>query len=1061
MESEIRIVKLERETLAENDSPKKNVPDEEVRSYFATDYFNSLSVTKKLLDTPLADIMDINKKKEKEKKKDEEKDKEDGRKTSVQSYTMYFSQNMWQRYEENYKGNGTEEVDEEAGTVPVKGVLRGDPFEKKYRLLPYISIIQVHLTPEILRRTQYGECELWEEKNIILEPFLDDLYDLIGKFDKKEADDNFIYRVYQVLSAGDLAVVIKSGRPETSYKISSKIRQRAAKESENTPERWALYKTYTVLAIEYQADLTFKGAESNVSGEFVVRGCYSSKYWGEGGTAFSTDTENIGNLMSGLNGRYDFSMNLSMEEFAMLYPIIRCYKGRNAGNSAMAKEEFGLLEKKLEKIPPKVKYLAGLLKEHCLSYINERYLPDKLEPDKDNDNNADIKISLRSDVKEKLSDYNEFCISKLLKQFNEVKDKTIQLRDAHKNLEQYFNLMERQIASCYTINQVSDTRVYVPRIAKQLGIALDAIDIYREIIVQENNTARINLLVDNIKDVVHMLDSYMEYIRNNNLQSLQTPNYNIESSMSMEKILIGYNEYLGHLIIAYHRVFGGKTQEEHERKYFPIVIPDLHYMDISVRGLFLEGIGFDWAKERKIRKDKGNNDRLIIVESPTLAELGDIPVFMALLFHEIAHQFRYENRKTRNKTLLNLLVDKYVSDIAFNMAEKVCWDICASEVQATLQRILERGLKGAVFSKIEACFNQDGNKEKWDAPLMYFKEDVLGLLDDFSQSWSRQMDMEGHTVYFIKSLQKNENLCSEYQFKYIEKMKLFLDKADPNKADPDKAIQTDEEWKEIRNKLVKYAFIIAGLAACGTLKAGDVKGFEWMWEEKRVEDWLKKPDDEVQYEDLWDELREALSIADGDRRKKAEREKTAFDNVCRYYQPPADNTVRKSYFIGMDKILEEVYRELCKTWKVMEEEYARIVSGEKAEGLGRTAEIYRSWSLVGRYLGIDYDMEDNQKKFSKLLRNNNFTTVDRRDLEQRVAVYREVTADMFMYIMMKMTPFTYLNLMASIIPAFNLEGINLERIVTVLYIMTGKDNGLPGEAKNNYLMKWKLCGMNS
>ena len=623
MKSEIRVIQLERETLKENNNNSQNdvcssftgtADNEEVKVYFATDYFDSLIVTKKSLDTSLADIMRM---------KNERT--VSGRKISVQSYALYFSKNMWEKYEDK----------------AIDKIHRGNPFDQGADSLCYLSIIQVHITPEILRRTTYDKTDLWDEKHIILEPFIDDLYAVVGECEQECTEDAFVYRVYQMLSTGDLAVVVKSKFPATSYKISSKIRQRVAEggKSDSEIERWTLYKTYTLLAIERGADLR-ESANKGTPGKFVIRGCYSCKYWSKVTPKWREKYTNIEKKSAfGLNGRYDFSMDLTAEEFAELYKIILRYKGRQM------EPVDAILSENIEK-SANVRYLKALLENGYLSYINERYLLSRSEDTIKDDECISKDVHLNSASCMTLREANDNYINNLLERFGRVKTATIRLRDAHKNLEQYFDFMERQILSCRTINQVSDTRVYVPKIGKQLEIALNAIDVYREIIVEKESLAMIDCMVKDIMDMVHMLDSYTEYIRNNNLQSLQTPNYNIESSMSMEKILIGYNEYFRCFITAYLETYGheyGKAEEDNKKQYLPVVIPDLHYMDISVKVLFPEGLSTDWKMEREMRQkvygEKGESHYLMVVESPTLTELGDMPVFMALLFHEMAHQF--------------------------------------------------------------------------------------------------------------------------------------------------------------------------------------------------------------------------------------------------------------------------------------------------------------------------------------------------------------------------------------------------------------------------------------
>lgn len=1014
MESEIRIIKLDRKALQnsiipnESSNSSKQTENEkkalQKQTFFATDYFDSLSVTKRNLNTPLVSLMDYS----------AEENSTEGE-TSSQSYALYCSEKMKNKYECNAQRQLSIHRDN-----PFENSKTGEPNIE----LPYLSIIQIHITPEIFRRIAYGINDLWEKNNIILEPFLNDLYDIIDKYGEKTDKTAFVYRIYQLLSAGDLAIVIKSKYPTTPFEISSRIRARKVK-SEDGTSQWTLYKTYTLFAIECGVDLSSYyeiAKDDKCTTKVVIRGCYSCKYWNEQPTlqGKNPDMSKKDWEQFGLNGEYDFSIDLTMEEFAQFYPIIQQYKGLSCSD-AHAKS-----------LSNKVAYLKELLKKGYLSYINERYLLSDMNANVESEYCDSNNICLDNESLQwnTLAEENNQCINDLIAKFEGISSETIRLRDAHKNLEQYFKLMKRQILSCIALNQTSDTRIYVREISKQLNIALNSIDIYRKIIIDEKNTAMIDIMVKNIKNVVHMIDCYTAYIRNNNLQSLQTPNCNIESSMNIEKILIGYNEYLKHII----RNCPHPNENDNDnlkREYFPIIIPDLHYMDISVQILFPEGFSLRWETEPKQR------EFLMIVESPTLAELGDTPIFMALLFHEMAHQLRYKKREERNSFLLDMLVETYASLIASNIAEDVCQTLCCKEVIHVLFTMLKNGFKNAILPELKAYLDKKENEGKWKAPLLYFRNTILRLLEDFSRSWQYQAKLEDNMKYFMKSLQKIGHLCKEPQFKYMSKIETIINNEHTNNE-----IQSDKEWHKIRKKLIQYAFVIVGLSVYDIIGTDTIAEMDWLLQEEKVEEWINNDSTtEWSYGQLWEKLKKGTK--DNTAIEKISWLKSAFDNLGRYFEAPTELECQNN-FKCWGKILELVYETACSEWKRIETDYADSITGNKPKPSNTdktmTAEIYRSWSLVGRYLGIDHPMSESSKKFSKMFQNEWVAHFEREKLLQKIDIYREVTADMFMYTLMNMKPFTYVNLAASIIPSINLDGSNLERIITVLYIMSDGQN---------------------
>lgn len=877
-ESEIRIIKLHKKAQGENSNNGKqrgentSNADASVQKYLATDYFDSLSVIKKDLSTPIASYMEYM--------------AEDGNAeiTSTQSCALYCSKEMLEKYEADNSAH------------------RGNPFEKKDEEWRYLSIVQIHITSECLRRITYGNKELWNTDSIILEPFLDDLYEIIQEYgekkDKKEIKDNFVCRIYQLLSAGDLAVVIRSRDSETPFEIVKRIRVRRIEKVD--PEQGTLYKTHALLAIEANVAL---------------------------------------------------------------------YHDDNSDND-----------------------------------INERYMLIDMEMEGNDDPCISKCVELDSRRNSKsfktLKEVNDQYINNLIKKFEIVASETIRIRDAHKNLEQYFKLMKRQLLFCRVINQVDEARIYVREIGRQLEIALDGIEKYRQIIIEEDNFAMLDIMVKNIKNTVHMIDRYIAYIRNNNFQSLQMLSDNIESGMSMGKMLVGYNEWLRCFIETYHEIERQMQAKESKKlegtkEYFPVIIPDLYYMDISVQVPFAEGLSQSWEKEEKIRK--GKQSFLMIVESPTPAELGDMPIFMALLFHEMAHQFRYESRGSRNRCILDMLSAAYASQIVTNIATEVCRRLGCEEVEMALFGILNKAFKRAIFSKMKLYL--DGEKIKWEAPLLFFSEEVLGALQDFSYSWKHQMKTENVMKYFIKAMQKYENLCKEPQYQYIAEVEKTL--RDMRSS----TVLQAEKWEEHQKKLLKYAFIISGLAVNSILGVNAIPEMKWLQDKQKVKEWIDENEKQMQISSFWKSLREADVF--GEEKRKIEWIEAAFYSVGRGLPSPTEPE-HKHYFSGQEEMLVEVYKEVCDKWKEKENDYAKIVAGEENENARETVETYRAWALVGRYLGIDNRVEENEKKFAAIMRNGLFIEFPRQVLLQKKGIYREVTADLFMYTIMEMTPFTYL-----------------------------------------------------
>lgn len=703
---EIRVMTLVRKAKLDKED---DLADTTVERYFTTDYFNMLISEKQTLDVPLN--LWINGKLGR-----------DDNETAVQRYSLYFSSQVYAQYEKNRSK-----------------LHRGDPFDKSVGF-KFLSVIQVYISPEILRRMTDKKDAVWSEKgsNILLGIFMDDLYDTVERFRKAYPEQNFIYRVYFALSAGDFAVVIKSQTPELSFGISSYIRSRL---SETGEKRWAVYKTYTLLAFEKD----IKGWEKSArrlfadggQGRFVLRASYSWNYWKE-----KPGIRNL-NGINRLNGRYDISMDLNEQEFDYFY-----------GKRHKKKTVDGQGEEIDSQKMVKVDHLLEMIDNDYLSYINERYLIEGMEITiKD----ADIKslVKLEDNVGEKLDIINQEKIQRLNTKLNHLKGKCENVCKEHKILQHYFDLLKRQIDFCRVLNEQSDTRIYAKGMETLLNTILESLDKYNEEYNKENEcyisenefNQRGQLIIQYTKKAIYSINTYMEYVRNNNLQSLQTPNYNIESDMGMEKILIGYGEYLREFLSFYlnlNREEMGLSKEE----FLPVIVPDMNSIDITVEALFPSSKAIELGGGEKTKTDK----TLIVINSPSMMELEDVPMAMAMLSHEIAHQFRYEKRKDRNQVLLELfaaecaemVTDKLIDTFQTEQNELVTFP----DIKILLQKQLAFTIRQILTNK------KYGHAINMEAPLDYLKEDLGENLLDFFSAFTYTSKMESFLELFIQ--QTNE-----------------------------------------------------------------------------------------------------------------------------------------------------------------------------------------------------------------------------------------------------------------------------------------------------------------
>lgn len=932
MQEEIRVMTLVRKAKL----PQHNKTSEKRmgESFFTTDYFDLLIAKKYPLDIPLSQWMSV-----------DTALTEYSQETAVQRYPLYFSNYIYDKYE-----NGQQDLK------------RGDPFENS-SAFKFLSVIQVYIAPEILRRLK-DKMDVWcgTDHYGMLDPFLNDLYDTVECFRRSYQNQEFVYRIYYALSAGDFTIVIKSRTPELSFGISTYLRSRISE------KKWAVYRTYTLLAMEDNIDGWENGsrrlAEDRKIGKFVLRGCYSWKYWAE-----CPGSENIEGI-DRLNGRYDISAELSEQEFAQLYHKVSGSGSNNDGEKDQKSSS--------------VNYLTDLIDKGYLSYVNERYLMRGIDITIDDADTAS-KLVLDDKYDEELHILNRNFIGKLRQKHGDMEKKYAIIYREHKSLRQYFELLKRQIDFCSVLNEQSDTRVYASGMEQLLGAVLDSLGEYRDMYQKERDNGDSplgELIVQYLGKSVYSINTYMEYVRNNNLQSLQTPNYNIESDMGMEKVLIGYSEYLKEFVRFY---VGENPCMSNNISFLPIVVPNICEYDITVETLFPNDKIFNLTK-----KTTGENKKLLVINSPSMMELEDIPMAMAMLCHEIAHQFRYESREARNTVLLQLFAVE-------------CAGVITRKILAKLQT--ETG-EVITYPPVETILQQE----------------LSNTIREILTSPEYGIDMNAPLDYLRVEL--NDNLLKFfYHFCYISKLDKYVQLM----------IRQINEWENVDAGSIKMIKDLYEIVHSKKSRESCLKDIEEAVKEYLNELAVKGKDTLVIYLYMEDLLKQL-----------------AFEN-------------RNDIDINAQEFIVQLHKRLTDIWQERTTEYAGRIGGEIS------ANDYRMWALVGRYLGLDAGLMEDTKIFEKN-RDRFLDVMKQAKLEEKdlvmpsrsISTYREITSDIFMCCVMGLSPFAYLNVIVTnmwradlTMDLDTMEVDIIERIITVILTIGIPDKRLESE---QVLKKYnKIC----
>lgn len=953
------------------DTDKDIKVEENDRVFRATDYFDCLVAKERTLTDTFCSIMNL------------EQDDVVKNDTAMQSYTLYFSEDMENAYTAD---------------------MSLSPFKQNEldgNSMPFLSIIQIHITTESLRR-----IKLDDGVDTIMQ-YQKDIADVLNGF-KEKNQDIFIYRIYKILSAGDFAVVVRSRLPETSFKISTLIRCRMAgvkcDNGKMKAGRWALYKTYTLLAFDETLINSNLNEQEQRPGKFIIRGCYSCRYWAEETIKNTYKKEQVDSL----NGRYDFSVQISENEFYEIYDYIKNYRRT---------EEIE--QDKLDEMTPVQAFLAALCQKQYLSYINIRYLIPRVDENyRRTTESKEVVIDDSRDSKTsvwELKTQNEAYIAELKNRYVELEMRYTEILKADQNAEQYFKMLGKNIRACDSLNNQPDTRIYAVGIGEQLDIVLCGMLVYLELYQKADKAFKMNiarLAISYIRIAVHTIDNYLEHVRNNNLQSLQTPNYNLESNMGMEKIVIAYSEYLLNII----RLMSDKLKNGNsQRDFYPIVVPDLSQPDICVETLFMDGIGDDYVKEQEIRDKFDGSRYMMVIGSPTLSELGDIPIFTAMLFHELAHQFRYETRKERNRVIRCVVLHEYANLIAHNIVNLAQH---ATGVQDEGGRLLEV-LNKAIYEGLDTNVFTDSEiaEKQWDTPLIYFKEYLKQYIRDFNFYVENKLDFASRTEKFVRDLfdvvEQTED-CRDYLIYLYDQL---------NNEEKEQNIIFYLEQLEIASFLVA-AFCVAKECSVDLQKDEITKILSL-----DTGDVVNNQQDEIQFQPLWETLKKNAV----EKEEVLEQIKSIWEAYAMFMEEwcsrvdPGQNIINYKKVHAFD---DYVYTEISKRWK----EENKKFSEDEMDG-------YRDWTLLGRWLQID----NNQRKdiFWENI-SYSFGNIQLQYIDNVVSKYREVTSDIAMYSMMDLSPFEYIKLMTTILPEDDLMNMfSVDRMVTVIAVM--EDTSLKAE----------------
>jgi len=265
---------------------------------------------------------------------------------------------------------------------------------------------------------------------------------------------------------------------------------------------------------------------------------------------------------------------------------------------------------------------------------------------------------------------------------------------------------------------------------------VDGLEKYRRIYPPDKEQSIMHELNENIEFFVRATNSFNKLTQSINFSSIQSPNYEIESRVDMEKYLVAYSEHLRSLSASFYsendeRLLGNPDACNHVRT-FPFLYMDHGLGNISQSTLFNSLSGMKDCFPEK------HHTRLIAVGIPSSAMLAKSYNVIPLLTHEISHVFRWHDKEGRNRLLLRLSLEKLTHRLIkqwLKGSDSRSYYGALNEIELVIQETLVQAVIDYFDSVIS--FKEDGKTVLFhytgmtmESFLDFLKAALLAMFDD-------------------------------------------------------------------------------------------------------------------------------------------------------------------------------------------------------------------------------------------------------------------------------------------------------------------------------------------
>lgn len=708
--SEIKMLNLFRCSSAGDKMIEKDI------HYFVTDYFDGIKVENLSPEsTTLAECMGI--------------------KREANRNNVGISHQRYCLYSEENAGEDIFEIDQE---------------------LPVLTVIQVFINPDLYQAACFAE----DGKEVSCRNCIDKMRELIQE--RAVNIEGIRWKMYRLLTAGDFAVIVRSKCIHDAYDISTLVRSICM--APVGSDKWeAVFFTYSISGVldkRMDSRNIYESIDWNkYLGEkdrIIVRIVYDHVNTQENRSLKIPDKEIKEKLLTlgyRLLGRYDYQTECNPSEFQEMYTYIRNYKfGTNEITREMLDSVAGV----------KTKGLLWLIKLGHVLRINEKiflhYETDPLLTEEP------VVWKVRTERKWiSLHKTNEMAITRLKELSDQIEKQLMPYYQSERNLKESARLLGRFCRVLHEINQMRELRVSTANLARQLKIILESLQRYLSNAERYYWDRRVaaSRISEYLRLGINDLEIFARYVRNINLQTLQTPNYDLQTNMCIEKILLAYSQFLQPFLVKQKAdEYSNKRPYHFSGTLYPIVVPNMGVKDLSVCVLF-----DDYHLDNEKLEDK-THEKLMIVNNPTFSYLCETCFLLPAVFHEIAHQFRYETHKKRNGCLDSYLMKKIIYHLLIEILDE------DDEYDFVFEEKNEKVVDG-VYSEIKGKMLPDEIKE---CGLQLFKYEFQRAMQEFLIAIKEERTPATVIARYIKRTKEDVRNYDDAILNVIENIKRIIQK---------------------------------------------------------------------------------------------------------------------------------------------------------------------------------------------------------------------------------------------------------------------------------------------